>query len=159
MKEKNNLKKIRSRIPYGTMSIDFYDMSSIAKSTGDFEDTIDKRISKLKRQGAEIGNYSGYFDNVTDEYITKLLGTLETEHSNKKNIIKNLFRRRASDKIELEKYLVNIREEIKSTEIEYEYLKKIYDESNPLENGMLKIQKQNNDGSKNEGEIEENGDK
>ena len=145
MKKHDDLEKIRNRIPVGTLNIEFYDMSSIKKKRDDFEDIIDKRIFRLKKQGVKIENYLEYFQNVTEEYISGLLGALETEHYNKKNMIKNLLRRRISDKTELEGFLENIKEEIRLTEIEYENLKEIYDKHNPLENGMLKRHNQYND--------------
>lgn len=82
MMRQNNFDKIRKRIPYGTLGIEFYDISSIIKNVGQFEDVIDRRISRLKRQGVEVGNYSEYFEDLIEEYITRLLGILETRHLN-----------------------------------------------------------------------------
>ena len=48
MMKKNNLKKIQNRILYGTMGIEFYDISSIIKDAGNFEDIIDKKLSHVK---------------------------------------------------------------------------------------------------------------
>lgn len=133
MTERSNFEKIRKRIPLGTLGIEYYDISSIIKKTGEFEDVVDQRISRLKGQGVEIGNYSEYFEDLIEEYITRLLGILEIKHLNNMNVIKNLFRKRASDKIELGGFLNNLEEEIAITIEEYNTLKNIYEKANPLE--------------------------
>lgn len=140
MKKKNNLKKIRNRILYGTMGIEFYDISSIIKDVGNFEDIIDKKLSHVKKKG-NASIYSEYFDCVVEEYMARLTSTLEVKHLNEKNTIENLFRKRASDEIQLKTYLHMLQEEIEQTKEEYIHLKEIYENCSPLSKGILEIQK------------------
>lgn len=128
----NNFDKIQKRIPYGTLGIEFYDISSVVKKIGEFEKVIDQKISRLKRQGVEIGNYSEYFENLIEEYITRLLGVLETKHLDNIKVINSLFRKRASDEKEFIGFIEALEEEIAETDEEYNLLKEIYEKENPL---------------------------
>lgn len=147
----NSFDKIRKRIPYGTLGIEFYDISSIIKNVGEFEVVIERRISQMKRQGVEIGNYSEYFADLIEEYIARLFGILETKHLNNKNVINNLFRKRASDEKEFNGFLEILDEEIEETQAEYDYLKEIYEKKNPLE----KLLKKKDEFPQGEEEVEE----
>lgn len=136
--KQNSFDTIRKRIPYGTLGIEFYDITSINKNVGEFEDVLEQKISRLKRKGVEIGNYSEYFGDLIEEHITRLLGILETKHLNNKNVINNLFRKRASDEKEFKGFIGTLEEEIAETEVEYNYLKEIYDKENPLKKLLQK---------------------
>lgn len=133
MRKNKNFEKIRHRIPYGILSIDYYDFSTIISKADDFENIINKKTKQMKRQGIKIKICPEYFENLIEEYIFKLLRILEIEHLNSKNYLRSLFRKRASDKVELEKFLEDINEEISMTTIEYINIKKIYEEFNPLD--------------------------
>lgn len=139
--KKNSFKKIRNRIPYGTLEIEFYDISSIIKNVGSFEDIIDKKLARLKRNRSNASIYTEYLGHIVEEYVARLFSALEVKHLNEKNAIENLFRRRASDEIQLKAYLNALQEEIEQTRDEYIHLKEIYECFNPLRNGMLEIQK------------------
>ena len=63
---------------------------------------------------------------------------METKHLNNKNVINNLFRKRASDEKEFKGFIGTLEEEIAETEEEYKYLKEIYDKENPLKKLLQK---------------------
>ena len=73
--------------------------------------------------------------------MSRLTITLEVKHLNEKNTIENLFRKRAADEIQLKTYLHMLQEEIEQTKEEYIHLKEIYENCNPLNKGILEIQK------------------
>ncbi|MBD5456805.1 MAG: hypothetical protein HDR23_10155 [Lachnospiraceae bacterium] len=137
MKQNKGFQSVKNRIPYSTTSIDFQNILSILEKDEDFEKLIDKRISQLKKQGHNTSACSEYLENMADKYVAGLLRKLEKEHINNMHIIGYLFRKRASDRLEFEDFLERLDEEIASTESEYETIKKIADEMNPLKNGRL----------------------
>lgn len=137
MKQHKGFQSVKKRIPYSTTNIDYQNILSILEKDDDFEKLIDKKISQLKRQGLNTSACSEYLENMVDKHASKLLRELEKEHINNMHLIGYLFRKRASDKIEFEDLLERLDEEIASTESEYETIKKIADEMNPLKNGRL----------------------
>ena len=137
MKRNKGFQMVRKRIPYSTTGIDYQNMLSIVEKSEDFEKIIDKKISQFKRQGLNISASSEYFENIINRHTASLLARSEQEHINNMHSIGYLFRKRASDRIELQDLLDRLDEEIASTEIEYEAIKKIAEEMNPLKNGRL----------------------
>ena len=68
MRKNKNFEKIRHRIPYGILSIDYYDFSTIISKADDFENIINKKTKQMKRQGIKIKICPEYFENL----LTKL---------------------------------------------------------------------------------------
>lgn len=137
MENYNGFKKIKNRVPYGTIGIDYSNISTIIKKGGDFEEILNKKIAEFGKQGITISTCLDYFENMIDVYIEQLLSILEFEHLNCKNTVWYLFSKRASDKIEFKELLDSLEAEIVSTEEEYHTVKEIYEKYNPLRNSRL----------------------
>lgn len=145
--------KIRKRIPYSTIGIDYTNINAITKKAGNFERSFNREITKLEKRGINIGTCLNYFEEMVDGYIKKLLSILEIEHLNHKNTIGYLFRKRASDQIEFQELLNALEAEIASTAEEYKAVKDLYEKYNPLKNGRL-----TGEDSKDDSAEEEDGD-
>lgn len=141
MKTNNGFHKIIKRIPYSTTSIDHQNILSILGSADEYEDTINKKISQFEQQGINISTCFDYFENMANEFIIKLLNQLETEHIKNMSTISYLFRKRASDKVEFQEFLNQLETEIATTKAEYDTLKRVADELNPLTNGRLSVER------------------
>ncbi|MEY8326355.1 hypothetical protein AALB47_20985 [Lachnospiraceae bacterium 54-11] len=140
MKKNNGYQIIHKRIPYSTTNIDHQNILAIIKNTDDFEKDINKKMALFEKEGINISACSNYFENMVDKYIAQLLNKLETEHAKNMNSIGYLFRKRASDKNEFQEFLDRLDMEIVTTEVEYDKLKKIAEEMNPLKNGRLEAE-------------------
>lgn len=141
---KNNIyNHIKYRAPYGLPNIKYYDIYTIINKESSFENKIDKRIKKLKKRGIDINLYSEYFESLIEEYIANLFSVLKQMHTKNLNEIKNTFARRAGGKKELEELIETLKEQIIVTKSDLEFVKKLYDESNPLPKILLSSQKKN----------------
>ena len=137
MGKNKSYQTVHKRIPYSTTSIDHQNILSIIGTSGEYEKEIDRKIAQFEKQGTNISTCSEYFDHMINEHTAKLQNKLEVAHANNMRLIGYLFRKRASDKIEFQELLDRLELEIASTEAEYEALKKITDQMNPLKNGRL----------------------
>lgn len=137
MGKKKKVYRLYKDTLYRTRTIDQQNILSIMEKADDFEKIIDKKVDQFKRQGVSIDICAEYFDDMISEYIAKLMAELEAEHAQNMCDINDIFRSRVSAKIEMEEFLNRLEMEISVTEIEYESLKKIIDELDPLRNGKL----------------------
>lgn len=137
MEYDKEFEKIRKRIPYSTIGMDYTDIYTIIKKAGSFEKSFDKEITRLENQGINAGTCLNYFEEMVDGYIKKLLSILEIEHLKHKSTIGYFFRKRASDRIEFQELLNDLEAEIVSIAEEYTAVKDIYEKYNPLKNGRL----------------------
>ena len=90
----DGFEKIKRRVPYSTIGIDYSNISSIVKRDGYFEGLLDKKIIEFEGQGINISACLGYFEDMIDRYIETLLNALESEHLNQKNMIENVHQTR-----------------------------------------------------------------
>ncbi len=140
MENYDGFKKIKKRVPYSTIGIDYSNISTIIKKGGNFEEVLNKKIAEFEKQGITTSTCLDYFEDMIDEYIENLLSILEFEHLNCKNTVAYLFRKRASDRIEFHELLDRLESEIASTDEEYNAVKEIYEKYNPLRNGRLAVE-------------------
>lgn len=132
--------KIKSRMPYGVPYIEHYDIISIIKKSENFEAVLDKKISQLAKKGIDVSLCPEYLESLVEEHISILLSELERKHHTNKNKIQNFFNRRISDKLELNKSIDILEEQIASIEEELATVQILYKALNPLYNGRLKLE-------------------
>lgn len=137
MENYSGFRKITNRVPYSTIVIDYGNISSVVKKRENFDKVLDKKIAEFEKNRIATSSCLDYFESLIDEHINQLLVTLENEHANCKNTIGYLFRKRASDKIEFTNLLENLKAEISDATKEYETIKEIHEEFNPIRKGNI----------------------
>lgn len=140
MKNNSEYRMMYKRIPYSTTSIDHQNILGIIEKADNFEKEIDKKMTQFEKSGIDISTCPDYFEKMVDKYITKLLNKLEVEYANDMNRIGSLFRKRASRRVEFQEILDRLDTEIAVVENDYEKLRKIVEEMNPLKNGRLEAE-------------------
>ena len=141
MKKNRTLHKSNHQTQYHIANINFQNLLRIAEKANRFENVIDEKITQFEQQGINISTCPEYFENMVDEHILKLLGQLEAEYINNMCFIGSCFRKRASIKIEYQKHIDQLDLEIATTEAEYELIRKLAEDLNPLKHGKLTAEK------------------